>query len=136
MKARILTVMAIAVLLSACGTVPQETAEAVSQEEETVPGQETEETIIPNEGKKEVTGGLRSYSELPDGTFECEGHNYKYRLEISGRMSKAAKRSTFIYLSNIEEISFERATMAAGLSSNMDDYFSPEEAVLVGWILE
>ena len=40
---------------------------------------------------------------------------------------------TFIYLSNIEDIPFDRAVMASGLSSNMDDYFSPEEAVFVGW---
>lgn len=37
----------------------------------------------------------------------------------------------FVYLSNVPEISFERAAMAAGLSSNSDDYFAPEEAVLV-----
>lgn len=41
------------------------------------------------------------------------------------------KYPTFVYLSNIYSISFERAYMAAGLSSSMDDYFDPEEAVLV-----
>ena len=49
------------------------------------------------------------------------------------KMNNAAKDSTFIYLSNIEDIPFDRAVMASGLSSNMDDYFSPEEAVFVGW---
>ena len=34
---------------------------------------------------------------------------------------------------NIEEISFDRAALASGLSSNMADYFLPEEAVFVGW---
>jgi hypothetical protein len=46
-------------------------------------------------------------------------------------MPNAAADSSFVYLSNIGEISFEQACMAAGLSSNTDDYFSPEEAVLV-----
>ena len=71
------------------------------------------------------------YYELYDGTWKTDDHEYKYRLEITGRMSEAAKDSTFVYLSNIEDISFERANLAAGLSSNMDDYFDPEEAVLV-----
>jgi len=34
-------------------------------------------------------------------------------------------------VSNIKEISFEQAYKAAGISSNSEDYFSPEEAVLV-----
>jgi hypothetical protein len=71
------------------------------------------------------------YYELYDGTWKTDDHEYKYRLEITGRMGGAAKDSTFVYLSNIEDISFEKAYMAAGLSSNMDDYFDPEEAVLV-----
>lgn len=46
-------------------------------------------------------------------------------------MNNAAKDSTFIYLSNIEDISFDQAWKAAGLSSNMDDYFDEKDAVLV-----
>ena len=68
---------------------------------------------------------------MSDGTWQADGHSYKYRLEITGRMSNAVKDSTFVYLSNIEEISFEQAWKAAGLSSNSEDYFDPEEAVLV-----
>ena len=71
------------------------------------------------------------YYEMSDGTWKTDDHTYKYRLEITGRMPNAAKDSTYVYLSNIEDISFERAYMAAGLSSNMDDYFAPEDAVLV-----
>ena len=74
---------------------------------------------------------FRLYKELDDGTWECEGYRYKYRLEITGRMPNAALESRFVFLSNIEEIPFDRAWKAAGLSSNMDDYFRPEEAVLV-----
>ncbi len=74
---------------------------------------------------------LVRYYELFDGTWKTDDHEYEYRLEITGRMSGAAKDSTCVYLSNIEDISFERAYMAAGLSSNTDDYFDPKEAVLV-----
>ena len=81
--------------------------------------------------KKTVEGSFRTYYEMSDGTWKCGDHTYKYRLEISGRMPNAAIDSTFVYLSNIEEIPFERAYMAAGVSSNSNDYFSPEEAVLV-----
>ena len=43
----------------------------------------------------------------------------------------AVKDSTYIYLSNKEDITFEQAWKASGLSSNMDDYFDIDEAVLV-----
>jgi hypothetical protein len=74
---------------------------------------------------------ITKYYEMSDGTWQANGYSYKYRLEITGRMGNAVKDSTFVYLSNIPEISFEQAWKAAGLSSNLDDYFDPEEAVLV-----
>ncbi len=74
---------------------------------------------------------MRTYCEMSDGTWTCDGYTYEYRLEISGRMPNAAKDSTFVYLSNIEEISFEQAYKAAGISSSSEDYFPPEKAVLV-----
>ena len=81
--------------------------------------------------KKTYSDGMKTYCEMADGTWTCDGYAYKYRLEITGRMNDAAKDSTFVYLSNLEEIPFERAWKAAGLSSDTADYFSPEEAVLV-----
>ena len=71
------------------------------------------------------------YYEMTDGTWKTDDHTYKYRLEITGRMNNAAKDSVFVYLSNLEEIPFERASMAAGFSSNSNDYFDPKDAVLV-----
>ena len=75
--------------------------------------------------------GYKPYEKLSDGTYRCEGQIYKYRLEISGRMPNAAKDSTFVYLSNLESISFEKAWKASGLSSDLNDYFKKEEATLV-----
>ena len=80
---------------------------------------------------KAVEGNMRSYSEMSDGTWECNGHTYKYKLEITGRIGSAAMDSTFVYLSNLEEITFEQAWKAAGLSSNTNDYFNVKDAVLV-----
>ena len=80
-----------------------------------------------------VNGNLKTYYEMSDGTWMCDELSYKYRMEINGRMPNAAADSTFIYLSNLEEISFDQAWKATGLSSFSGDYFSPEDAVLVDW---
>ena len=81
--------------------------------------------------KNTITGNMETYTEMSDGTWKCGNRTYKYRLEISGRMPNAETDTTFIYLSNIENISFEKAYLASGISSNINDYFSPEEAILV-----
>ena len=81
--------------------------------------------------KNTIEGNIKTYYEMTDGTWRCDDHLYKYRLEINGRIPNAAVDSSFVYLSNIEEITFDQAYKAAGISSNSDDYYSPEEAVLV-----
>ena len=80
--------------------------------------------------KNTIEGNMKTYYEMTDGTWMCDDRLYKYRLEINGRMPNAAADSSFVFLSNIAEISFEQAYKAAGISSNSDDYFSPEKAVL------
>ncbi len=79
----------------------------------------------------ETIEGYKTYCRMSDGTWKCGDVTYKYRLEISGRVPNAAKDSTFVYLSNMKEISFDRAWKAAGLSSDSGDYFPVEKAVLV-----
>ena len=81
--------------------------------------------------KNTIEGNMNTYYEMTDGTWMCDDHLYKYRLEITGRMPNAAVDSSFVYLSNIGEITFDQAYRAASVSSHSDDYFSPEEAVLV-----
>lgn len=78
-----------------------------------------------------IEGNYKTYYEMSDGTWKYDDYSYKYRLEISGRPANAEKEVTYVYLSNIENISFSQAMMASGLSSNTKDYFSPEEAMLV-----
>ena len=91
------------------------------------------ETSAPTENIQ-LSGSLHTYSKNPDGTWQVNGLTYKYKLEISGRMPNAAVDSTFVYLSNLESISFEQAWKAAGLSSNTADYFAVEDAILVDWV--
>lgn len=79
----------------------------------------------------ETIDGFNTYYKMSDGTWKCNDVTYKYRLEISGRMPNAAKDSTFVYLSNLEEITFDQAWKAAGLSSDLNDYFAPNDAILV-----
>ena len=81
--------------------------------------------------KNTIEGNMKTYYEMTDGTWRCDDHLYKYRLEINGRIPNAAVDSSFVYLSNIEEITFDQAYRAAGISSNSDDYFSQGKAVLV-----
>ena len=77
-----------------------------------------------------IQGSMKTYSKMSDGSWSWEGHSYAHRLEIRGRMPGATVDSTFVFLSN-RPITFEQAWKAAGFSSNTEDYFSPEEAVLV-----
>ena len=81
--------------------------------------------------KSTFDGNMKTYYEMTDGTWLCDDTSYAYRLEIEGRLSNADCDTVYVYLSNRPEISFEEAWKASGLSSNLDDYFSPEEAVLV-----
>lgn len=71
------------------------------------------------------------YYEMSDGTWKTDDHTYQFRLEITGRMNNAEKDSTFVFLSNTKEITFEQAWKASGFSSNMDDYFKEEDAKFV-----
>ena len=74
---------------------------------------------------------LVKHYEMSDGTWKTDDYTYQYRLEITGRMPNAAKDTTYVFLSNIEDISFHKAMMASGLSSNMNDYFDAEVAKFV-----
>ncbi len=78
-----------------------------------------------------IEGNMKTYARVSDGTWTCEEQSYAYRLEVTGRVPNAAKDVTYVYLSNLKEISFERAYKAAGISSYSGDYFTPAEAVLV-----
>ena len=73
------------------------------------------------------------YYEMSDVTWKTKDYEYKFRLEITGRMKNAVKDSTFIFLSNIKDITFEQAWKASGFSSDINDYFKKEEVKFVGY---
>lgn len=66
-----------------------------------------------------------------DGTWELDDITYEYRLEITGRVPNASADTTFVYLSNLETITFEQAWKSSGYDSNTTDYFAVEDAVLL-----
>ena len=61
-----------------------------------------------NEVKKTIEGNVKTCCEIEEGTWSCNDIAYKYRLEIKGRIPTAVCNFVFLYLSNIENISFEQ----------------------------
>lgn len=94
--------------------------------------EETSEELIDAYSENSKVIITTKYYEMSDGTWKTDEHTYKYRLEVTGRLRNAARDSTFVILSNIENITFEQAWKASGLSSSMSDYFKAEDAVIVG----
>lgn len=74
---------------------------------------------------------LIPYEELSDGSWRAQGIVYPFRLELTGRLPNAACDSTYVLLSQNEDISFEQAWKASGLSSDLRDYFDAGDAVIV-----
>lgn len=74
---------------------------------------------------------VQTHHEMSDGTWMTDGRTYQYKLVLTGRLHNAVKDTTYTILSNLEEITFEQAWKASGLSSSSDDYFAVEDAVFV-----
>lgn len=95
--------------------------------------------LLPGCGKtpeslENVTTDYLTYERLSDGTYRAEDVVYQHRLEITGTMPNTDTQVTFVYLSNLDTITFDQALKASGVSSNTADYFSPDQAVLADWI--
>lgn len=85
------------------------------------------------------TGGYYvfiSHYEMSDGTWRTDTGTYKYRLIIEGKQGPQQKQHDYVFLSNIKEISYEKAMMASGFSSYMADYFDEATAKFVGFRTE
>ena len=115
------------ILFSICGCATKEVTVVETYE---VTDAELAEEYFDN---GEFVNMVKHYK-MSDGTWKTDTHTYKYRLEITGRMNSAEKDSTFVFLSNIEDITFDQAWKASGFSSNMADYFKEEDAKFVGWM--
>lgn len=84
---------------------------------------------------------MHTYHKLSDGTWsvdildaetgDVEALRYLYRIVLHDTMPNAEVDSNYIILSNRNDITFHEAFMASGISSNMNDYFTRDEAVFV-----
>jgi len=83
-----------------------------------------------------------TYHKMSDGTWlltvgSTKEYSYQYRLVFHDTMPNAAVASNYIVLSNTKNISFRQVWMASGYSSNLNDYFKPEDAVIISsWLGE
>ena len=125
MKKFVISIIAIIFLLGVVGCSSNKSLEIINTFDP------TDSNLIEEyvENSKEVTS-IRYY-ELSDGTWKTDQYAYKYKLTITGRLSNAIKDITYTILSNSKDITFEQAWKASGLSSNSNDYFKTEDAVIV-----
>lgn len=93
---------------------------------EKTPSEDVERRI---ENAEEVI--METYYEMSDGTWKTDDYTYRYKLMVTGRLHNAVRDTTYTILSNIEDITFDQAWKASGLSSNLNDYFKAEEANFV-----
>lgn len=81
-------------------------------------------------------GGYKTYYRLRDGRWKADGRIYQYRHQISGNLPDDTGDAFFVYLSNLETISFEQAFQASGFGDDPNGFFPPEDVVLVDWKIE
>ena len=119
---------------SSADNVKQAAVEAKSVSENTTDKSSSDESCTLINSESEIPAGItkiEDFQQNKDGQWECNGHTYKNCLIITGRMPSAARDSTYIYLSNLDQISFEEAYKAAGISSDLNDYYDVRDAVCV-----
>lgn len=123
---KIVVSLLVCAMLSVCFLTNQREQEVPIADEGRIPNINMQQEI-----KNTFYGNRKTYYEMADGTWLCDSISYKYRLEIKGRLNNSVRDSVYVYLSNRSEISFGEAWKASGLSSDINDYFSVEDAVLV-----
>lgn len=117
-------ILVYALLLTACSTSKAEVS-VVNTYEETPVGLIAENI----DNSKEVI--TTTYYEMSDGSWKAGDFSYKFRLELTGRLNNAEKDTTYILLSNKDDITFEEAWKASGLSSDLNDYFDVKDTKIV-----
>lgn len=117
---RFLGLVILMVLLTFVGCLPNENAEP------------TVERIyaVSESSESDSSTILVEYYEMSDGTWRTDKYSYEYRLIITGRDETAVKDITYVFLSNLKEISFEQANKSI-FSSDSSDFFNKEDAILV-----
>lgn len=86
--------------------------------------------VVQTYAAEDKEGRLQTYYQMADGTWRTDDYSYLYKLELTGRMHNAVKDSTFICLSNSEDVSFSKVAWSM-LSSNTEDRLDRKEVVIV-----
>ena len=83
--------------------------------------------------ESEEDGIMKTYYEMEDGTWECDGTMYQYRLVLNGRTPNAAKDSCYVVLTDNEKLTFEEVSKSI-YSSSME-YINKvmKDSVIVEW---
>ena len=78
-------------------------------------------------------GVLKTYYEMEDGTWECDGISYPFRLVLSGRTPTAVMDSCFVVLTDNEKLTFEE--VSTSLYSSSMEYINKvmKGSVIVEW---
>lgn len=126
MKKMIIGLLSFMIILGMFGCSQNKEAASIQNTFEQTPSNLIEEYVENSTDVVTVT-----YYEMSNGTWKTDYHTYKYKLSVTGRLNNAVTDITYTILSNIENISFEEAWKASGLSSNSNDYFKVEDAVFV-----
>lgn len=103
---------------------------ACAPKEEKAPGT-LSPTVVRTFEADDEEGVWVTYYEMSDGTWKTDTHTYKYCLELSGEVPGTDSVRAFTVLSNREDLTFDDALWATGISSDSSDYFAPEEARIV-----
>lgn len=121
-------IMTIILTLAACTASGQEPY--VLKTYEKTPDEKVEEYTATSTLITYVT-----HYEVSDGTWKTDDHSYQYRLELTDTLPNSDAKCTYVVLSNTEDLTFDEVWKASGLSSDLNDYFKPETARIVGCCL-
>lgn len=119
-------ILTIILTLAACTASGQEPY--VVKTYEKTPDEKMEEYLAASTLITNVT-----YYEVSDGTWKTDDHSYQYRLELTGTLPNSEAKHTYVVLSNREDVTFDEVWKASGFSSDLNDYFKPEAARIVGF---
>ena len=70
--------------------------------------------------KSESDGIVVTYYEMNDGTWQCEDNTYQFRLELVGRMPNAESDSSYVVLTDNENLTFENVSKSLYSSLSED----------------
>ena len=70
--------------------------------------------------KSESDGIVATYYEMNNGTWQCDDNTYQFRLELAVRMPNAKSDSSYVVLTDNENLTFEDVSKSL-YSSSLED---------------